>query len=61
MTLLTDRRSFQTRNLDRILQSADFYAERRGSKYGQPTLDPRHQGLVEVWSDDQWILWEVTA
>jgi hypothetical protein len=61
MTLLTDRRSFQTRNLDRILQSADFYAYRRDQKYAQPTLGPNPEGLVEVWSNDQWILWEVTA
>ena len=60
MTLLTDRRSFQTRDLDRILRSADYYAERRNSKYWQPTLDADHEGLVEVWSDQRWILWEVT-
>ncbi len=61
MTLLTDRRSFQTKDLDAILQSADFYAERRNSEYGQPTLDRNHEGLVEVWSNDRWILWEVTG
>ena len=61
MTLLTDRRSFQTRNLDRILQSADFYAERRNSTFWQPRLDRNHEGLVEVWSDGRWILWEVTG
>jgi hypothetical protein len=60
MTLLTDRRSFQTRDLDRILRSADYYAERRNSKYWQPTLEADHEGLVEVWSDQRWILWEVT-
>lgn len=60
MTLLTDRRSFQTKDLDRILQSADYYAERRNSKYWQPTLGADHPGLVQVWSDPQWILWEVT-
>ena len=60
MTLLTDRRSFQTSDLDRILQSADFYAEKRNSRYWQPLLDEGHPGLVEVWSDARWILWEVT-
>jgi len=60
MTLLTDRRSFQTRDLDRILRSADYYAERRNSTYWQPKLDADHEGLVEVWSDQRWILWEVT-
>jgi hypothetical protein len=59
MTLLTDRRSFQTKNLDNILQSADFYAERRDSTYWQPTLDADHPGLVEVWSDARWTLWQV--
>ena len=61
MTLLTDRRSFQTRDLDRILRSADYYAERRNSKYWQPTLDEDHEGLVEVWSDQRWTLWKVTG
>lgn len=60
MTLLTDRRSFQTKDLDRILQSADYYAERRDSKYWQPTLDEDHAGLVEVWSNSRWTLWRVT-
>jgi hypothetical protein len=60
MTLLTDRRSFQTSDLDRILQSADFYAEKRNSRYWQPLLDEEHAGLVEVWSDSRWILWKVT-
>ena len=61
MTLLTDRRSFQTKELDAILQSADYYAYRRNQKYAQPTLDRNPEGLVEVWSDDRWILWEVTG
>ena len=61
MTLLTDRRSFQTKELDAILQSADFYAYRRNQKYAQPTLGRNPEGLVEVWSDDRWILWEVTG
>ncbi len=62
MTLLTDRRSFQTKNLDRIIQQADFYAERRNSTYSQPALTPseaRAAGFEEVWSDQRWILWRV--
>ncbi len=59
MTLLTDRKSFQTKDLDKILQSADFYAERRNSTYWQPTLEADHPGLVEVWSDARWTLWQV--
>jgi hypothetical protein len=60
MTLLTDRRSFQTTKLDRIEQNADYFAQRRGSTYWQPTLglgDARLAGFVEVWSDANWVLW----
>ncbi len=60
MTLLTDRRSFQTENLERIAQNADYFAQRRGSTYWQPELEPgtaRLAGFEEVWSDDTWILW----
>ena len=62
MTLLTDRRAFQTKQLDRILQRADYYAERRNSTYWQPkltTATARDAGLVEVWSDGRWVLWRV--
>ena len=54
MTLLTDRRSFQTKNLERIAQNADYFAQRRGSTYWQPELEPgaaRLAGFEEVWSD----------
>ncbi|HYN31464.1 MAG TPA: hypothetical protein VES40_02465, partial [Ilumatobacteraceae bacterium] len=60
MTLLTDRRSFQTKNLERIAQNADYFAQRRGSTYWQPELEAaaaRLAGFEEVWSDDSWILW----
>ena len=60
MTLLTDRRSFQTKNLERIAQNADYFAQRRGSTYWQPNLDEnaaRLAGFEEVWSDRTWILW----
>ena len=60
MTLLTDRRSFQTKSLERIAQNADYFAQRRGSTYWQPELDPgaaRLAGFEEIWSDDTWILW----
>ncbi len=62
MTLLTDRRSFQTSNFERIAQRADYYAERRNSTYWQPDLDAgeaRRAGFEEVWSDQRWILWRV--
>jgi hypothetical protein len=62
MTLLTDRRSFQTKDLDRIIGRADYYAERRNSTYWQPDLtlaEARAAGLEEVWSDQRWVLWRV--
>jgi len=60
MTLLTDRRSFQTKNLERIAQNADYFAQRRNSTFWQPTLElgeARLAGFEEVWSDASWILW----
>ena len=62
MTLMTDRRAFQTKQLDRIVERADFYAERRNSTYWQPELTPaeaRRAGFEEVWSDQRWILWRL--
>jgi hypothetical protein len=63
MTLLTDRRSFQTSNFDRVAERADYYAERRNSTYWQPELDAiaaRRAGFEQVWSDQLWILWRIT-
>jgi hypothetical protein len=63
MTLLTDRRSFQTSNFERIAERADYYAERRNSTYWQPELDEtaaRRAGFEQVWSDQRWILWRIT-
>jgi hypothetical protein len=62
MTLMTDRRSFQTFDLDQIVQRADYYAERRNSTYWQPDLsrsDAAAAGFEEVWSDQRWILWRL--
>ena len=62
MTLMTDRRAIQSKQLDRIVQNADFYAERRNSTYWQPDLRPsdaRMAGFEEVWSDQRWILWRL--
>ncbi len=64
MTLITDRRSFQTKNLERIAQNADYFAQRRGSTYWQPELTPgaaRVAGFEEVWSDPTWILWKTPS
>ncbi len=62
MTLMTDRRSLQSKQLDRIVERADYYAERRNSTYWQPDLDAseaRAAGFEEVWSDQRWILWRL--
>ena len=60
MTLVTDRRSFQSGRLDHIAENADYFAQRRNSTYWQPELDPvlaEHLGFEEVWSDSAWVLW----
>jgi hypothetical protein len=62
MTLLTDRRSFQTTNLQRVLQRADYFAQQRYSSYFQPDVsvqEAQAAGLEEVWSNDRWVLWRV--
>ncbi len=62
MTLMTDRRSFQTRHLDQIIGRADYYAEKRDSTYWQPELsaaEAQLAGFEEVWSDSRWILWRL--
>ncbi len=64
MTLLTDRRSFQTKQLDRIVQRADYYAQRRNATFWQPELTTaaaEAAGFEEVWSDQRWILWRLPA
>lgn len=62
MTLMTDRRSFQSKYLDRIVGRADYYAQRRNSAYSQPDIhasEARATGFEEVWSDQSWILWRL--
>ncbi len=62
MTLLTDRLSFQTKDLERIAANADYFAQRRNSTYWQPVLsvsEARQRGWEEVWSDRNWILWRI--
>jgi hypothetical protein len=64
MTLLTDRRSFQTKNVERIAQNADYFAQRRNSTYWQPQFDrndARAMGFEEVWSNQTWILWRTPS
>jgi hypothetical protein len=61
MTLLTDRRSFQTKDIDKIGNRADYFAQLRDSTYSQPAVaEAQRAGFEEVWSDQVWILWRVT-
>jgi hypothetical protein len=62
MSLLTDRRAFQTTSLPRIVQRADYFAQQRFSEYFQPADSAaalEEAGLVEVWSNERWILWRL--
>ena len=62
MTLLTDRRTLQTGEVERMLQRADYYAQQRNSDYSQPALtelEALELGMEQVWSDARWILWKL--
>ena len=60
MTLLTDRRSIQTKRIDLIRDDADYFAQRRNSDYSQPTVAvASQQGFEVVWTDSEWILWRI--
>ncbi len=64
MTLYTDRRAIQTTLIDRISKRADYFAQQRGSDFYQPRLSEtqgRDLGFEIVWSDDFWILWQVSG
>ncbi len=64
LTLYTDRRSVQSSDLEIILERADFFMMRRNSDLSQPQLTDamaRDAGLVDVWSDSQWVLWKVPS
>lgn len=60
MTLLTDRRAFQTHDVNRIRADADYWVQRRDWGFWQPNLDVstvRELGFVEVWSSDRYVIW----
>lgn len=60
MTLMTDRRSFQTTSAERIGQRADYFAQRKGSDYSQPTvLAVQGLGWEKVWENSTFILWRI--
>ncbi len=60
MTLLTDRRAFQSKDLERIAANADYFVQRRDSTYWQPPLDQDEAdalGFDLVWSGDRFLIW----
>ncbi len=62
LTFYTDRRGVQSSDFEVIRQRADFFMMRRGSDHSQPLLTDAaaaEAGLVEVWSDADWVLWKV--
>lgn len=64
LTLLTDRRSFQTHDLERIRIGADYWVQRRNWGFWQPRLDPsaiEEVGFVEEWSNDRYVIWRNTS
>jgi hypothetical protein len=62
MTLLTDRPSIQTGRIERIISTADVFAQRRNSDYVQPEFTEAEglaMGLEILWEDRTWVLWRV--
>jgi len=60
MTLLTDRRTIQTYDAERIRNDTDYWVQRKNSSYWQPDLDAieaRELGFTEVWSSGRFIIW----
>jgi hypothetical protein len=60
MTLLTDRRSIQTRDVERIRARSDYWVQRRDWSFWQPDLDESRVsglGFVEVWSNERYVVW----
>ena len=72
MSLVTNRRSLQTMQPEVILAEADYYLQRYDEFepptggfspfLGVPQFDEQQAaeaGLVEVWRNDRWVLWQV--
>jgi hypothetical protein len=61
MTLLTDRRAIQSREIERIGRDADLWVQRRDWSFWQPDVDlatAREVGFTEVWSNDRYVIWQ---
>ena len=62
MTLETDRRSIQSGGLATILEAADYYAMEKGSSYSQPNVTDEQAaeaGMVKVWENTKFVLWQI--
>ena len=64
LTLYTDRRAVQSKDLDIILQRADYFVMGGPGGVGIPILtdaEVKQAGLIKVWSDGSWTLFKVPA
>lgn len=62
LTLYTDRRGVQSKDLDVIRQRADYFLMRRNSSAGQPlvtTAQGAAFGWTVAWQDADWVLWRL--
>ncbi len=62
LTFYTDRRGVQSDVLEIVRQRADFLMMRRDSTFSQPLVDDTQAAQmkwVEVWSDNDWVLWRL--
>jgi len=62
LTLYTDRRAVQSKDLSLILQRADYFVMGRTAGVGIPNLTDAQAataGLEEVWSNSAWVLYRV--
>jgi hypothetical protein len=63
LTLYTDRRSIQSKDLAVIIDRADYFAMSRMDIGGQPFITDEAEGnrvgLVVAWQNDDWVLWRV--
>jgi hypothetical protein len=62
LTLFTERRAVQSKDLDLIIERADWFVMGRSPGVGIPNLtnlEAASAGLTEVWSNNQWTLFQV--
>ena len=62
MSMLTDRRSIQTGDINLVMTRGDWYVMNKGSTYSQPLVDDaeaKRLGLRKVWENSEWVLWLV--